>query len=211
VYRPNVLMALAALVACEPALATSYGAPASQKAIQRIQFSDAVLTPFAHIRFCLAYPRECQATGRQNQPLQLDALRSAELRSVNRRVNQTIRPQRNTRGVLGDAWIVWPQAGDCNDFAVTKRHELLTRRWPSSALLLAEVATGYGKHHLVLVVRTHVGDLVLDNLQPDVRDWRFSQYRWVRIQSPVNPALWLTFKPVPRRIAAANLAPGAPL
>ena len=67
----------------------------------------------------------------------------------------------------------------------------------------AEVATGYGKHHLVLVVRTHAGDLVLDNLQPEVRDWRLLQYRWVRIQSPANPAFWVTFKRVVRRIAAA--------
>ena len=41
--------------------------------------------------------------------------------------------------------------------------------WPSRALLLAEVVTRWGEHHLVLVVRTRTGDFVADNLYPGVR------------------------------------------
>jgi predicted transglutaminase-like cysteine proteinase len=133
-------------------------------------------------------------TARRQQVIRLGAKRWVELVKVNARVNQTIRPARNTRGVVGEAWIVWPPAGDCNDYAVTKRHELLSRGWPPSVLLLAEVVTSNGKHHLVLVVRTDVGDVVLDNLRPDVRDWRILQYQWKRIQSPADPAFWLTMK-----------------
>ena len=41
----------------------------------------------------------------------------------------------------------------------------------SRALLLSEVATSWGEHHLILVVRTSAGDLVLDNLTSQIRPW----------------------------------------
>ena len=43
--------------------------------------------------------------------------------------------------------------------------------FPSRALLLAEVVTSWGEHHLVLVVRTKEGDFVADSLHPRVRPW----------------------------------------
>jgi predicted transglutaminase-like cysteine proteinase len=89
-----------------------------------------------------------------------------------------------------EEWTVSPQAGDCNDYSVTKRHEMLARGWPSSALLLSEVVTPKGEHHLVLVARLEEDDLVLDNLNNDVRPVGSTRYRWVRAQSPTNPRSW---------------------
>jgi len=89
-------------------------------------------------------------------------------------------------------WLINPARGDCNDYAVTKRHELLSRGWPSRVLLLSEVVTSWGKHHLVLVVRTRSGDLVLDNLTPQIKPWARTPYRWVRMQMPNSPRLWTT-------------------
>jgi predicted transglutaminase-like cysteine proteinase len=37
-------------------------------------------------------------------------------------------------------------------------------------LLLSEVVTSWGEHHLVLVIRATGGDLVLDSLFAQVRD-----------------------------------------
>ena len=65
----------------------------------------------------------------------------------------------------------------CHDYAVTKRHELLTRGWPSRSLLLAEVVVPWGEHHLILVVRTSDGDLVLDNLNPGIKSWSRTPYK----------------------------------
>jgi predicted transglutaminase-like cysteine proteinase len=45
-----------------------------------------------------------------------------------------------------------PSSGDCNDYAVTRRHDLIARGWPARSLLLAEVITSWGEHHLVVVV-----------------------------------------------------------
>jgi predicted transglutaminase-like cysteine proteinase len=54
--------------------------------------------------------------------------------------------------------------GDCNDYAVTKRHMLLQRGLPAKALRLSAVRTGSGTGHLVLLAVTSKGELVLDKL-----------------------------------------------
>jgi predicted transglutaminase-like cysteine proteinase len=58
--------------------------------------------------------------------------------------------------------------------------------------LLSEVVTNSGEHHLVLVVRTRSGDLVLDNLTAQIKPWSRVPYRWVRIQMPNESRLWAT-------------------
>jgi hypothetical protein len=65
--------------------------------------------------------------------------------------------------------LIAPKTGNCNDYAVTKRHELLSRGWPSRALLLAEVIVPSGERHLVVVVRVKQGDFVIDNRNADIR------------------------------------------
>ena len=85
-----------------------------------------------------------------------------------------------------------PHHGDCNDYAVTKRHELLARGWPSYALLLTEVVVTSGEHHLVLVVRTNEDDFVLDNLSANVRSISQTAYELVRAQQMGNPKFWST-------------------
>ena len=67
--------------------------------------------------------------------------------------------------------------------------------WPARSLLLGEVVTTWGEHHLVVVVRTNEGDFVLDNLNTKIRRWNQTPYRWVRIQSPNHPMLWSTIAP----------------
>jgi predicted transglutaminase-like cysteine proteinase len=72
----------------------------------------------------------------------------------------------------------------------------LARGWPSRALLLSEVELPSGEHHLLLVVRVKDADLVLDNLNDDIRlaAMTYDQYRWVRIQSPQNPRFWVSVR-----------------
>ena len=59
-----------------------------------------------------------------------------------------------------------------------------------SIALLSEVVTSWGEHHLVLVVRAKGGDIVLDNLNAQIRNWSQARYRWVRMQTPANPDHW---------------------
>jgi predicted transglutaminase-like cysteine proteinase len=160
--------------------------------MKRISFSNYTLPPMAFTQFCLRYADQCkpQRAMFRGGPLRLTADRWQDLKNVNRNVNLAIIPERNTEGLAGEKWLINPARGDCNDYAVSKRSELLARGWPSRTLLLSEVVTSWGEHHLVLVVRTSAGDLVLDNMTPQVRPWAQAPYQWVRIQSAKNPNYW---------------------
>lgn len=162
--------------------------------VVRIQFSAPVLAPMAHTLFCLHYPDECRVRKVvfRGGPFKLTDERRAELEHVNAEVNRTITWKRDTEWLAGKGWLISPKFGDCNVFAVTKRHELLALGWPERALLLSEVVTSGGEHHLVLVVRTSEGDLVADSLDQNIRSWEKTSYQWVRIQSPASPKSWST-------------------
>ena len=122
--------------------------------LDRISFDTHALAPMAFVRFCKRYPKDCKVSRMafRPKPVELTKARKAELVMVNREVNHAIKPQENVNGVMAEEWLVSPRAGDCNDYAVTKRHKLLARGWPSRSLLLAEVVIPSGEHHLVLVV-----------------------------------------------------------
>jgi len=174
--------------------AAFFGLPRALKfQVERITTESPTLAPMAHTRFCVQYPQDCRVHGiafRRPHPVALTDERMQDLVAVNRDVNRSIIPQASEGGVLAERWRVSPKFGECHDYAVTKRHELLDRHWPSRSLLLAEVVTSWGPHHLILVVRTLQGDLVLDNLNANIKPWSRTPYQWVRIQSPDNPILW---------------------
>lgn len=181
------------VLAWQPAAQADYsGFPATPKSrLSHVKLDEPALAPFAHTRFCLQYPGECQADQTADRSdLPLTSSRWLDLVDINRKINRAIRPERNLQGLAGERWLLHPTSGDCNDYAVTKRHELIKRGWPASALLLAEVIVPWGEHHLVLVVRTTSGDFVADNLHPNIRPWSATHYRWVRIQTPENSMLW---------------------
>lgn len=188
-------MAAAAIIgACQSVSAGLLGMPIGLlPAIQHIKFEKPALAPMAYTMFCLRYEDECRASPLfRGGPVLLTEQRWADLREVNRIVNRDIIPERNEVGLAAETWLINPRHGDCNDYAVSKRHELLKRGWPARAMLLAVVETKPTEHHLVLVARTKSGDLVLDNLTPQIRPWSRAPYRWVRIQTPGNPRYWTT-------------------
>jgi predicted transglutaminase-like cysteine proteinase len=160
-----------------------------------IRFDAPALAPVAYSRFCVQYKDDCEVRRvafRRPRPQMLNQNRLQDLLTVNREVNRDIAPKADIGSVLDERWRISPSAGACHDYAVTKRHELLERGWPSRSLLLAEVVVPSGEHHLVLVVRTDDGDFVLDNLTAGIRSWSRTPYQWVRIQSPSNPNIWST-------------------
>lgn len=178
-----------------PVPAAFYGLPRQLKAdIDRISFNTPSVAPIAFVRFCMRYPQDCtvRRMAFRPRPVALTEARRTELVNVNRDVNRAIKPQANVNGVMAEEWRVSPGEGDCNDYAVTKRHELLARGWPSRSLLLVEVVIRSGEHHLVLVVRTREDDLVLDNLNWNIRSVSQMRYRWVRAQQATNPKFWST-------------------
>lgn len=160
-----------------------------RQAIIRVQATEPVLAPMAHIMFCNTHKDQCESSA--PEVLQNDDRTFNALISVNQQVNAAIEPMQRNVSLVGN-WQIGPSAGDCNDYAVTKRDRLIKRGFPASALLLAHVVTSWGEHHLVLVARTENADFVLDNLRNDIRRVEKSGYRWVRIQSNTQAKMWNT-------------------
>jgi predicted transglutaminase-like cysteine proteinase len=153
--------------------------------------ASATLVPFQHVRFCLHYPADCKPSSAETNRIELDPQTMRLLERVNRDVNLAIIPRVKTYGKdLGDSWTIAPDTGDCNDYAVTKRHDLLESGLPSGALRLSVVKTASGMGHLVLVVATTNGDVVLDNLTAAIRPWQTTEYQWLKIQSASDPRFW---------------------
>ena len=153
------------------------------------------LAPFQHVRFCLRYPSDCKSNPAENDHIDLDAETSELLKRVNHSVNLSIIPTVKDYGPnLGDGWTIAPDTGDCNDYAVTKRHQLLESGLPSKALRLSVVKTASGIGHLVLVVVTTKGDFVMDNLTEVIRPWQSTDYHWLKIQSAADSKFWYEVK-----------------
>jgi len=116
------------------------------------------LTPLPAQYFCQTHPDQCRGGGADTIVLTDAALRT--LQTVNRRVNRAIRPQRDA----ADVWALAPAAGDCEDYALTKRAMLIEAGWPPNALRLA-IGQRRGEAHAILIVQTDRGILALDNLR----------------------------------------------
>jgi predicted transglutaminase-like cysteine proteinase len=174
--------------------ATALAPPAPLVHLIDFQVASA-LPPIGHSRFCLRYPDDCKVhvIDFRHRNIVLTPERWNELNIINRDVNRSIFAEVTPGSGATEEWVISPPTGDCKDYAVTKRHELLARGWPSRALLLSEVVIPSGEHHLILVVRVKDADLVLDNLNDHIRlaAMTYDQYLWVRIQSPQDPKFWM--------------------
>jgi predicted transglutaminase-like cysteine proteinase len=151
-----------------------------------IQEKQRVAAPFAHVVFCKDYAAECvKATS--PPAVNLTASAMEELQTVNGDVNAQITERNDAEN---DTWTLFPRFGDCDDFAVSKRHELIARGWPAPALRLAIGVTAENQGHMVLVARTNRGDLVLDNRDDRVKPWQDADLAWTSIQSLDDPQIW---------------------
>jgi predicted transglutaminase-like cysteine proteinase len=170
---------------------------------------DLTMPPAGVLGFCVKYLAECAATGSGNVVVALDDRRRHELESIQAEVNAAIAP----RAVPGHAWFYPVNGyGECNQYALEKRRELMALGWPREALLLTAAYTEGGEGHLVLVARTSAGDLVLDNRAGPVVDWSYLPYRWVSQQRAGNLVQWVSLEGAhashaslqPARVAANN-------
>ena len=196
VAKVAVLVTMVAVLGTSVASAAFIGLPSTlADQLPQVHLARPVLPPIGHSRFCLHYPADCEVQDAdfRGGDITLTPQRWNELNTVNRAVNRDIVAEETPGNDTTDEWLIAPPAGDCKDYAITKRHELLARGWPSRALLLAEVIVPSGEHHLILIVRLKNLDLVLDNLNENIRQaaTTFRHYQWVRMESPQNPKYWM--------------------
>lgn len=156
--------------------------------------------PHAFLDYCSRMPSDCATGSIADNRVVLDDRNWARLEGINVRVNALISPASDqaNHGV-GDLWSLPTNGrGDCEDYALLKRHLLMRQGWPAGALLLTIVVDANNEGHAVLTVRSDRGDLILDNTDNRIRLWHETGYRFVMRQSFANPMQWMALGPVER-------------
>ncbi len=115
------------------------------------------------------------------------------VKQINRRVNASTREvtdqsQYKTR----ELWALPTSlGGDCEDFALLKKRDLIKAGIDPRKLLIATVLDTRRNSHAVLVFRSSQGDLVLDNLTNRIKPWSETRYLFLRMQDPKQPRRWV--------------------
>jgi predicted transglutaminase-like cysteine proteinase len=149
--------------------------------------------PIGHYEFCIQVPAECQQTSSRTAPDRLTEAAWSKVVEINARVNTIIAP-RTDQEMWGqeEVWSYPVNYGDCEDYVLLKRYELIKAGFKPSNLLITVVLQPNGDGHAVLTVQTDHGDFVLDNLVGKVLDWRDTRYRYLKRQSSANAGKWVS-------------------
>jgi len=139
-----------------------------------------------------------------------DAQSRRRVEAINQAVNAAIieQPDIVTYG-LEDYWAIptlvgKDRFGDCEDYALMKRRDLIAAGVAPDALTIAIVRTQSNSMHAVLLIATDRGDFVLDNLDGAIRAWTETSYHWVERQVPGSSFAWVRAGvPAPPQASAA--------
>jgi predicted transglutaminase-like cysteine proteinase len=148
--------------------------------------------PVGHYEFCLREPDECRQKTPRRAPVELTRKVWETIVGVNDRVNLAVVPLTDME-IWGqeEIWSYPTRVGDCEDFAIEKRRQLMKAGIPAGDLLLTVARQPNGDGHAVLTVRTSRGDFILDNLEPRVLAWSESEYTYLKRQSERNSGTWV--------------------
>ena len=148
--------------------------------------------PVGHAEFCAAHSAECQMNTSVTAAVTLDQARWKQLLEVNAEWNQNTVPVTDENLYhVAEFWTYPHGYGDCEDYALAKRRELIDLGWPSSALLMTVVRQVNGEGHAVLMVRTDRGDLILDNQDGLIKVWNQTRYQYIKRQSQNHAGRWV--------------------
>lgn len=151
--------------------------------------------PIGHYEFCKQYPNECDQRSRPAIAPKLSNAGWTLVHDINASVNARITAMTDME-IYGreEVWAYPKDAGDCEDYALEKRKELMERGFAASDLLLTVVRKPDGEGHAVLTVRTSEGDFVLDNLDNEVKPWYETSYTFLKRQASFNSGRWVTIE-----------------
>ena len=183
--RTLALAAAAAVSMAGAALAIDAG---SQAAF--LPVSGATSAPAGAASVCKLYDWAC-AGKTSATPVGADVLRMATV--VNKAANRRIRPISDMdQYSTAEKWsLPTKRGGDCEDYALFKKLELIKAGVSADKLLIAAVLDKKNDVHAVLVLRTEMGDYVLDNLTSRVLPWNKTGYAFLRMQDPNQPSRWV--------------------
>ncbi len=153
--------------------------------------------PYGFVDFCNREPTECREGALEDGRRAGNAAELAELSKLNKRINKEIEPvsDMDNYGVQEHWALPRNGRGDCEDYALLKRQQLMRVGWPASAMLMTVVLDEKNEGHAVLTVRTVSGDYVLDNKTDEMKLWHKTPYHFIMRQSYLNPKLWMSLDP----------------
>ncbi|ODT67855.1 MAG: transglutaminase [Pelagibacterium sp. SCN 63-23] len=148
--------------------------------------------PVGHLEFCQSRPAECRAYDQVVPAVTLTETNWQQLVSVNAYYNQNVVPVTDEDLYqVAEFWTYPNGYGDCEDFVLAKRRDLINSGWHPSTLMIAVVKEANGNGHAVLLVRTDRGDLVLDNQDGNIRLWNETPYKFIKRQSQAHAGQWV--------------------
>jgi predicted transglutaminase-like cysteine proteinase len=161
--------------------------------------------PVGAAEFCKSHRDECGPSARVIDVEPLTQAGWEMLVSINDHVNGSIAPEtdKNLYNV-SEYWTYPVGTGDCEDYALEKRRQLIAGGWDPSTLLMTVVRQRNGEGHAVLMVRTDRGDLVLDNQDGRVLVWNDTPYQFIKRQSQTNAGKWVGIEDNRSMIVAAS-------
>ncbi|MDK1492144.1 transglutaminase-like cysteine peptidase [Sinorhizobium sp. 7-81] len=148
--------------------------------------------PIGHYEFCKSNPSECTANETDNGPMVLTREGWQKILEVNHEVNQAVTPMTDMEihGVE-EEWSYPDAVGDCEDYVLLKRRNLIESGFSPADLLITVVLQPNGDGHAVLTVRTDRGDFILDNMRSKVLRWSETEYTFLKRQSSENAGRWV--------------------
>jgi predicted transglutaminase-like cysteine proteinase len=199
-FAAAVLMAAATFAAVGAANAAMDDAPLY------VEVSELARAPIGWVEFCASNPAECATIPSLPRDVVLTSKAFKDLESVNRYVNESVKPMTDLEhwGTI-EKWS-YPDDGygDCEDYVLLKRRLLMRAGWPREALLITVVRDRKDEGHAVLTVKTDRGEFILDNQAEEILRWFETGYRFVKRQSQADPNLWVSLgdpRPSPTTVA----------
>lgn len=150
-----------------------------------------VSAPQGASNLCVAYEWACAKGGRG---VSIDKAALDLVNQINRKANRAVRAiSDQSQYRIAERWALpTRRGGDCEDYALYKKLELIKAGFSPDQLLIATVLDRKGGSHAVLVLRTGKQDLVLDNLTSAIKPWQKTGYTFLRLQNPANPRQWVS-------------------
>jgi predicted transglutaminase-like cysteine proteinase len=198
--------AVAAAVLVAVATLAGAAAAATDAVPLYIEVGDVARAPIGWLEFCASRLAECATVSSAPRDVVLTPKAIKDLASVNRYVNEAVKPMTDLEhwGTI-EKWS-YPDDGygDCEDYVLLKRRMLIQAGWPREALLITVVRDRNDDGHAVLTVRTDRGEYILDNQTDEVLPWFETGYRFVKRQSQKDPNVWVSLgdpRPSPTTVA----------
>ena len=148
--------------------------------------------PIGHYKFCETYASECAVRSPLRPRARVTEAGWKVIREVNADVNQRIKPVTDDE-LYGQSefWAYPVDAGDCEDYALLKRRELLARGFSEADLLIAVARRYDGSGHAVLVV--------------SVKPWSQTPYHYLKRQSATDSGRWVEIENCPDDIPVSSI------